>query len=990
MKRFEWNGILKSGGTWLSLVKRIFSGTAEKENLLIDTTGMQKKKQAGKCHFLFVILFGLSIASALWQHGSPLFTLGAIAFLLPLAFFVYIPARFINVLLQQMFACLIFFGSCFWMVHRIKKGIALDLVFVEGLVIGTFAFFTNCTRKDYAYIFLSSMLLIIYGGLIPRKLLLYLIPGAVGCLLISFVLERVRAFSGTRKLHYSGSRSFFRTLGRTWHFYLLQILIFIPIFLLILSLIPLREMGDEGLFEVSFSTSRTSVLPPDLKKWLLQDRKVIKGKNAQYQFDGDEPENSDRKSKKEISSDLSSKEDGRGKGSPPGKDLVFTAVMPVKLYHLGTLYDRYDGKKWITTPDFIRSNITRRHVPKTNLLFDIESQYVIRKWIAPNLYAPYRPVEFINHIDPQLLEDKNWKPAKFKISQNSVNTVIKTADNNYPAVPYIYRVRSRLLLPVITPPPDAKKSASPQITAPDLYASADEYFASITEKEKLRREKMRIAAEKRAAALQAAQNRAKAKQRTAKKAAVKKAAVKKAAVKNAAVKKKVVKKKVVKKPVKPQRIVRDPVWQLSLPQTHFLQLPKNLSPRIAELAKELTKDVHTPYEKAIALRDHLRKNYKYKLYASPVPPDKEAVEYFLFEIKEGHCEYFAAALTVLARYAGLPARVATGFSPGNYNALTRQTEVYEYHAHAWSQIFIANTGWLTFDAVPPGEIVSVTTPIGIGRFRNPFGEEWRIMPPELTPHTLQYVQKKLQEDAAQREAERLKRLAAKQKKTMATPESSKKQTLVKKELKKMPEKVRPVKPTGIKSRIRAFFNKYKKMFKDHILHLIVAKETRNTVILVVVCGLIILFNFRRTVDFLKLLFYRHRSKTLMERAFVLQENDPRQSILYLYRALRLLLILARMERKKNMELLAYATDISKTYSALLQKKQHDKPSPETEKQCIEKGLKLEQDLRLVFQRFYSLEYGSCTCSATDAAECAAAVAAIHSALKELLPHSLLP
>lgn len=174
----------------------------------------------------------------------------------------------------------------------------------------------------------------------------------------------------------------------------------------------------------------------------------------------------------------------------------------------------------------------------------------------------------------------------------------------------------------------------------------------------------------------------------------------------------------------------------------YLNLPREkISLRVKQLALSLTENHTTPYAKAMALRNFLRSNYTYKLHASPTPRHRESVDYFLFYLGEGHCEYFASALAVLARCAGLPSRVATGFSPGNYNTLTSLFEVYEYHAHAWTQIYIPEFGWLTFDATPPSSIVSETYPPGLGKMRDPFGEEWRIRPPELTDNTLEYIQK---------------------------------------------------------------------------------------------------------------------------------------------------------------------------------------------------------------------------------------------------------
>ena len=170
--------------------------------------------------------------------------------------------------------------------------------------------------------------------------------------------------------------------------------------------------------------------------------------------------------------------------------------------------------------------------------------------------------------------------------------------------------------------------------------------------------------------------------------------------------------------------------------SHYLQLPhKVISRRTELLAQELVAGCRTPLEKALALRDHLRENYSYTLTPPRVPQDAEVVDFFLFESRAGFCQHFAQALTVLARAAGLPARLATGYSPGQYDLLSGCFEVYEYHAHAWSQILVPPYGWLTLDGVAPGELQLGTQPSLLSRLLDPFGEEWDSRPPELSVPT---------------------------------------------------------------------------------------------------------------------------------------------------------------------------------------------------------------------------------------------------------------
>ncbi|MBP5640546.1 MAG: transglutaminase domain-containing protein [Victivallales bacterium] len=166
---------------------------------------------------------------------------------------------------------------------------------------------------------------------------------------------------------------------------------------------------------------------------------------------------------------------------------------------------------------------------------------------------------------------------------------------------------------------------------------------------------------------------------------------------------------------------------------NYRRLPADLvSDRVRQLAKDITAGAENPFEKAIRIRDYLRNNYTYSLDAPQVPADREVVDYFLFESKTGYCQHFAQAFTVLARLAGLHSRLAIGYAPGNYNLLTNYFEVFEYHAHAWTQIFAEPYGWLTFDGVAPGNLNIQNTPAMLTSLIDPFGDEWKAHPPELT------------------------------------------------------------------------------------------------------------------------------------------------------------------------------------------------------------------------------------------------------------------
>ncbi|MCS6949462.1 MAG: DUF3488 and transglutaminase-like domain-containing protein [bacterium] len=130
--------------------------------------------------------------------------------------------------------------------------------------------------------------------------------------------------------------------------------------------------------------------------------------------------------------------------------------------------------------------------------------------------------------------------------------------------------------------------------------------------------------------------------------------------------------------------------------TVYFELPANPSRRLQELAQRLTSGYTNNYDKVMALKQYVENTCDYNLNAPAVPIGKDAAEFFLFESREGYCDLFSTALAVLARYAGIPSRIATGFLPGD-----RQPDgkfiAREKHRHQWTEIYFPGYGWLPFD-----------------------------------------------------------------------------------------------------------------------------------------------------------------------------------------------------------------------------------------------------------------------------------------------------
>lgn len=150
------------------------------------------------------------------------------------------------------------------------------------------------------------------------------------------------------------------------------------------------------------------------------------------------------------------------------------------------------------------------------------------------------------------------------------------------------------------------------------------------------------------------------------------------------------------------------VYDTSVVQT-YLQLPKNLDPNILALAQHITANAPTMYDKAVALETYLRTNYKYDANIQ-LPPGQEATSWFLFRSgNQGFCNYFATAMTVMARMLGIPARVVSGYTNGTYDPKHNQWIVRGVDAHSWVQVYFAGYGWINFE--PSASFATFTRPL---------------------------------------------------------------------------------------------------------------------------------------------------------------------------------------------------------------------------------------------------------------------------------------
>ena len=119
-----------------------------------------------------------------------------------------------------------------------------------------------------------------------------------------------------------------------------------------------------------------------------------------------------------------------------------------------------------------------------------------------------------------------------------------------------------------------------------------------------------------------------------------------------------------------------------------------------DLALRLREQSSTPYEFIRAVEAHLAAGFVYT-EAPPAPrPGRPPLVSFLFDTHEGYCQQFSGAMALLLRMGGVPARVASGFTPGTYDAGRREWVVRDVDAHSWVEAYFPGIGWVTFDPTP--------------------------------------------------------------------------------------------------------------------------------------------------------------------------------------------------------------------------------------------------------------------------------------------------
>ncbi|HLM59492.1 MAG TPA: DUF3488 and transglutaminase-like domain-containing protein [Pyrinomonadaceae bacterium] len=151
----------------------------------------------------------------------------------------------------------------------------------------------------------------------------------------------------------------------------------------------------------------------------------------------------------------------------------------------------------------------------------------------------------------------------------------------------------------------------------------------------------------------------------------------------------------------------------------YLQLPEKFDERISALAAQITAKQTNRYDKAKAVEAYLQTQFGYTLEMKA--KGEEPLADFLFNVREGHCEYFATALAIMLRTQGIAARVVNGFQQGEYNETADVFVVKQKDAHSWVEVYFpGENAWVPFDPTPSAGRFddSVATSGIFGKFNN--------------------------------------------------------------------------------------------------------------------------------------------------------------------------------------------------------------------------------------------------------------------------------
>lgn len=131
----------------------------------------------------------------------------------------------------------------------------------------------------------------------------------------------------------------------------------------------------------------------------------------------------------------------------------------------------------------------------------------------------------------------------------------------------------------------------------------------------------------------------------------------------------------------------------------YMSPAPSMTARTGALAREIVAEAgaNTPYDQAKAIERWLRANIVYDELIPMPPAGQDPVDWLLFDLGRGYCNYYASAMIVMLRSLGVPARMAAGFAQGEWVEDENGFVVRERDAHTWPEVYFPGYGWIEFE-----------------------------------------------------------------------------------------------------------------------------------------------------------------------------------------------------------------------------------------------------------------------------------------------------
>ncbi len=143
--------------------------------------------------------------------------------------------------------------------------------------------------------------------------------------------------------------------------------------------------------------------------------------------------------------------------------------------------------------------------------------------------------------------------------------------------------------------------------------------------------------------------------------------------------------------------------------SRYLQLP-DVTDRTNQLANQLAAGKSNPYDIAASIENYLRQNYQYNENVGVPPKGQDAVDWFLFDSKQGYCTFYASAMIEMLRDLNIPSRIAVGFYPAKFDNNAGGYLYRDLNAHAWVEVYFPGYGWVPFEPTAARSPISRDAP----------------------------------------------------------------------------------------------------------------------------------------------------------------------------------------------------------------------------------------------------------------------------------------